>query len=307
MINEKTINEGRQKENIMYAVSLALISYLASATMGVFVKFLPATVSLSVTLFAQYFFGLLVTLFFVAKNPKLYTHTSKPLLHFVRISSGMITFGLFFWSLYYITLVNGMVLRSTTPFFIPLILLVWKKQRVSGGLWAAIVLGFIGVVCIIKPSFHSLNVGTIIALGSGFVMAIAALSIRRLGRTEPPMRVLFYYFLFSSLVFLPFFLYHIKEVDSLYIVGMLLGIGICMYVLQYGLVIAFSYGKTSTLAPIAYSAILFSGLFDWFFWRIIPDFVSFIGIFLIIFGALLIVWQQKKQEKLEQKAQASSQ
>lgn len=295
--NQTAPAAARKPENILYAVFLAVISYLAVSVMGVLVKFLPTNVNLSITLFSQYVVGLILISFFVFRNPGAYLKTKKPWLHLIRISSGVITFALFFISLNYTSLVNSIVLRSTTPFFIPLILLAWKGQRVAKELWFAIVVGFIGVVCIIKPSVSNLNFGSLIALGSGFVMAIAALSVRRLSRTEPPQRTLFYYFLFPTLVLLPFFLDNMSVIQSFSTVALLLGIGFCMFIVQYGLVLAFAYGKTSTLAPIAYTAILFSGLFDWFIWHIVPDAISCLGIALIILAALVILWQQKKQEK----------
>lgn len=291
----------RQAENIVKAVSFAVISYFAVATMGAFAKFLPAHLNLGIVLFSQYIFGFIIFLLIAIRTPSHFI-TKKPHLHIIRIVAGILSFGLFIFSLKNISLVNSIVLRSTTPFFIPLILLCWKRQKIDLFIWSAIILGFIGILLIIKPSFHYFNMGMLYALLSGFFMAIAALGIRRLSRTETSVRVLLYYFGAATIIFLPFFVYHISEINSLKIVLILFAISVCMFVLQYGLMLAFSYHKTSTLAPLAYTAIAFSGLYDWFIWHQIPDVAGFGGIVLVIIAAVLILWQQRKKEKLHEKS-----
>lgn len=292
--------EGRKKENIFYAISFALISYFAVATMGVFVKFLPSDIHLSTSLFIQYFVSFLLVLSIILKQEKGYLKTQKPLLHVIRVLAGIATFGLFFLSLNDISLVNAIVLRSTTPFFIPLILFFWKGQRLSPALWIAIVIGFVGILLIIKPSFHHLNQGMLYGLASGFAMAIAALAVRRMNRTEAPYRSLFYYFLGATVVLTPFFLYDLSSfyaAVTLNVMLLLIGIGVCMFVLQLTLIKAFLYGKPSVLGPIAYTAILYSGFYDWFIWHHFPDYLTLIGIVLIVLTTFIILWNEHNVEK----------
>ncbi len=48
---------------------------------------------------------------------------------------------------------------------------------------------------------------------------------------------------------------------------------------------------------IAYTAILFSGLYDWFIWHLIPDYLSLLGIMLIVVATLIVFLKERKAEK----------
>ena len=217
--------------------------------------------------------------------------------HLGRDIAGILTFAFFFISLSYISLTNAVVLRSTTPFWIPLILLAWRGDRISKGLWTAIFIGFIGIIFIVKPTTGDyFNIGSLYALLSGFLMGIAALTIRRLSATEPASRTLFYYCLIASLTSLPFVSAKWNEL-SLHTWLLLIGIGILMYLLQYTLILAFRYAKASVLAPMSYTAIVFSGMLDWFLWNKIPDRYEWLGVALVVSSGIATIILERKNEQ----------
>lgn len=53
---------------------------------------------------------------------------------------------------------------------------------------------------------------------------------------------------------------------------------------------AYGFGKPATLATFLYLSIVISGIFDWAFFRVVPDFLTLIGSFLVILGGILKVY-----------------
>jgi len=292
-LHEKNMDQIKP-QNLLLASLVALLSYLCVALMGAAVKLMPSTVHTGVMIFFQYVIALILCVPLALKQGLANLKTQKFPAHVLRDLAGVVTFGLFFLSLAYISLTNSIVLRSTTPFWIPLILLVWRRDRVSMVLWISIIIGFIGVVFIVQPGTHGyFNLGSLLALASGFVMGISALTIRRLGKTEPPQRTLFYYFLIATIVSIPFAIYSWSPLN-LHAWILLIIIGILMYVIQYTLIIAFSYAKASKLSPISYSAIVFSGLLDWLVWHQVPNLYGYIGIVLVIAAGMVTIFFEKQ-------------
>lgn len=287
----------RKKDNILIGSLVALISYLCVALMAAAVKLVPHSVSLGTIIFFQYLVTLLLSLPGVFKDGISSLKTEKFKSHLLRDIAGILTFGFFFLSLYYTSILNSIVLRSTTPFWIPLILLGWRGDKIRLSLWAAITVGFIGVILIIQPGTDGyLNIGTIYALISGFIMAISALTIRRMSATEPAQRTMFYYGLIATIVTLPFAFIHWHPMSWQTWI-LLIAIGILMYALQYTLVIAFRYAKASRLAPISYTAIVFSGILDWLIWHKTPNLFEYIGIALVIGAGIVSILIERKYEK----------
>lgn len=287
----------RKPHNIALGSLIYLVSCLAVACMAAAVKLVPYNVNIGTIIFFQYAVALILCLPSLLQQGITNLKTQNFIGHLLRDVSGVLTFGFFFWSLTYISLVNAIVLRSTTPFWIPLILLAWRGDRVSKGLWLSIIVGFIGVILITKPGVDNyFNIGALLALTSGLVMGISALAIRKLSATEPASRTLFYYFLIATVVSLPFAIFHWVALQP-YTWLLLIIIGVLMYGIQYTLILAFRYAKASALSPISYSAIIFSGILDWLLWHKTPDLYGYIGIILIIGAGITTLLFERKKEK----------
>ncbi len=102
-------------------------------------------------------------------------------------------------------LVDAVLLSNSAPLFIPLVTWAWLRQRIQGMVWVSLLIGFAGVVVILRPSLALLkNPAAPIALSAALFSAFALVSVNQLSKSEPARRILFYYFLFSSLAAAPF-------------------------------------------------------------------------------------------------------
>lgn len=85
----------------------------------------------------------------------------------------------------------------------PLVAWVVTRQRVARATWLGAGIGFVGVVLVLQPVGHGFNFGELSALAGALFLAVAMMSVRWLGATEPMIRVLFYYFLLSTVMAVP--------------------------------------------------------------------------------------------------------
>ncbi|MDX1883332.1 EamA family transporter [Mycolicibacterium sp. 120270] len=126
------------------------------------------------------------------------------------------------------------------------------------------------------------------ALGGAFCLAIAFMSVRWLGATEPSSRILFYYFLLSSVLCTPFAIADWRPFGirgSLYLVA----IALTLMVSQVLIVLAYRYASAVKVGPFVYTVIVFTALIDWFLWNHAPTLLVVLGMVLVIGGGVIAI------------------
>jgi drug/metabolite transporter (DMT)-like permease len=284
------------KPPLVFGAIICTIGYFFIAAMGACSKLVSKDVSTMTILFAQNVICLILTIPQIIGKGWLYLKTEKIGLHLIRDFTGVMSFYSLFFALKTLHLVDGILLQNTGPLWIPFVVLIWLKMRTYVHLWWGMILGFIGIILILKPGMGILTLGSLFGITSGIFLGISLVSIRLLATTEPINRILFFYFLFGTLFSLPFVLMngeitHLMNKDLL----LLLGVGVFMFLAQILITYSFKFGKASTFAPIAYSAVVFSGILGWLIWGHIPDTLSLIGLILVMVGGILSIFFEKKR------------
>lgn len=90
-----------------------------------------------------------------------------------------------FWALVHLPLAQAVALSYTTPLFVTILAVVVLGEVVRARRWTAVVIGFIGVLVILRPGVDGLQFGALVAIASSALAASSAISIKFLSRTEP--------------------------------------------------------------------------------------------------------------------------
>lgn len=272
---------------IIYGILGTLFAYLCFSIASILVKTFSKEFPTVEILFFQNFISLIAILPFLVSKDLNYLKTQHFGTHLIRDISGLGSYFLFFLTIKYMNIVDATVLTYTAPFYTAFICHFWIKEKISHNIWWAVVLGFIGICFILKPSLSIFMSAAMIGIIAGIVTALAIVSIGVLNnKKEPILRTLFYFFLVSALVALPFTITswvtpNFKESLAL------LGIGAAIAIGQLVLTIAFTYGKASLLSPICYSIVIFTMILSSIIFKVVPDIYSIIGTALIILGGTL--------------------
>ena len=122
--------------------------------------------------------------------------TKKIGLHVLRAFVGIGALYCSFFAAKHLPIVDVVLLFNTLPFFIPIIVFLWHREKISWKRILAILMGFIGVIFVLRPDFSFINIPGFIGLASGLLGAMALVTVHRLAKTEPIETILFYFFLF---------------------------------------------------------------------------------------------------------------
>jgi drug/metabolite transporter (DMT)-like permease len=265
-----------------------LVSGFLFACMGVLVKLSAVYFSSIELVFYRSIIGFLIICVIVSvRHLPLSTLYWKN--HCWRGLSGLGSVLMFFYCITQLPLATAVTFNYTSPLFLTLLTTMILKDHFQWLLAVAVVLGFAGVVLLLRPSLQEDQwSGGLIGLASGFFAAIAYLNIRHLGNLgEPDWRVVFYFTLISTIltsIWMLFNTFHpITPVNFL----LLLGIGITATLAQLALTRAYHTGKILVVGALAYSTVVFASLWGILIWGELLSLTSWLGIGLIVAGGLL--------------------
>lgn len=281
-------------KHLFKGIGLIFLARLAFSFLALFVRETRDELPVPMILFFQNFISLLVVFPFVAKYRFKSLKPRRPVLMAAWVICALLSFFFMFLASRQITITETILLNNTAPFFVPVIAYFALKRPFNHMLWPGMMIGFIGIGWILSPDLtlkgqdlFALQIGSVCALLSGFFLAAAFISIA-LFRHEKMIPTLTQYYLFSSIVALPFALYY-WNLPSGELIGMLILIGVLTIINQGSLLKAFHYGRASVLAPFSYSAVVYGGLIDWIVYKKVFGLSFMFGLILICLGGILTV------------------
>ena len=126
------------------------------------------------------------------------------------------------------------------------------------------------------------------AFAGALFLAVAMMSVRWLGATEPVTRILFYYFLLSTLMSVPIAVVDWQPIPA-QAWSWLIGLGVAQLLSQMLIVVAYRFASAEKLGPFIYSVIVFTAVIDWVVWHHVPSPATYLGMALVIVGGLIAV------------------
>ena len=162
-------------------------------------------------------------------------------------------------------------------------------ERVGWVGWTAAVLGFAGVLLIVRPGSGLEPFGVACALGAAVFNAAYQLLSRLLATTERTRALLFYTALIGTLAFgavVPWFLG--DRAPSVVEMLLFLMVGSFGTIGHWFLTTAYTHADASLLAPMTYLQLLWAGLFGWLIFDHLPDLVSLLGMAIVAASGVLI-------------------
>jgi drug/metabolite transporter (DMT)-like permease len=101
-----------------------------------------------------------------------------------------------FWAIGHLPLSQAISLSYSTPLFVTIAAVAWLGEQVRWRRWAAVIIGFIGVLVIVRPGSSSFTAGSLVAVAAALLSAVVAIQIKQLSRVDPADTIVFYTYLF---------------------------------------------------------------------------------------------------------------
>jgi len=261
---------------------------LLFAAMGVSVKVAARSVPNEMVVFFRNASGLIALLPWLLRGGMPNLATKHLHLHLLRALSGLAAMYCFFYALGRLHLAEAVLLNYTMPLFIPFVALIWLRERIPGQIIGAIVLGFVGILLILKPGPTLFASAAPIGLVSGMLAAVAMVTIQRLTRTEPTTRIVFYFGLIATAVSAVPLAWRWQTPPPAAWLPLLTS-GVFATGGQLLLTRGYAHAPAAQLGPFIYLAVVFAGLLGWGLWQEVPDALSLTGMVVVcLAGAMAL-------------------
>ncbi len=275
------------RQTPLLGIGLASLSMLFFSILYAFYKECDLYLPNTVVVFFQALFSWAMLLPFLLKAGVKKFYTSKFGWISLRTIFGLIGLYCISSALQTESLGNVVVLNNTAPFFVPFIAWIWLKERILHRLWFGLIVGFVGILIVLRPAISHFNAGLILALLSGLATGLLIVATKRIAH-EDFLKVLFYYFLIIWVILAPF-LFTNWTLPPPKIWLYLILAAISSILAQLSFTAAFRYAPPQEVAPFVYTSVIFSGLIDWIIWEVTPDLFSFIGWVVVCTGGVMVV------------------
>ena len=207
---------------------------------------------------------------------------------------GTIGLVLNFYAISHISLADSSIIQKLSPFIIIILSYIFFKEEMTRFQFFAIILAFVGIILIIKPSGNDIiSMGALAALSGALCAGIAYTCVRYLGTHNISGEfIIFFFSSLSSLMLLPYLIFDYRTM-TFYQLSMLLLAGISATIGQYGVTFAYKFAAAKNISVFDYSQVLFSGIFGYIFFGEFPDFQSLIGYIIVISVGIVLVLRSK--------------
>lgn len=284
---------GRRPENLTLGAVLTVAAFFCVALVSALAKVGGQYTSTGVLLVFQNLICLVFVIPMAWRGGWSSLRTGKIGLHVLRAVTGTACWYALFFAITRIPLANAAVLTYSAPLWMPLVAWVVTRQRVATVTWIGAGIGFAGVILVLRPHGHGFSLGELSALAGAVFLAVAMMSVRWLGATEPITRVLCYYFLLSTVLSLPIAFVDWRPIPARAWV-VLIALGLAQLASQILIVVAYRYASAEKVGPFIYSVIVFTAFIDWIVWDRAPTLLTYLGMALVITGGLVAVRARRR-------------
>lgn len=220
--------------------------------------------------------------------------TRRPWMHASRTAVGTTGMILNFITISLLPLAETQALWFATPLFATILSAMILREAVGLHRWSAVALGFVGVMLVVQPqSGHLPIVGAVTGLTSALLTAFVTILLRQLGRTEPALTTVFWFFTMSSIP-LAFVMPWFVQGHPPVVWGLLIAMGVVGGLGQVALTMSLQYAPVATLAPVDYVSLIWSTMFGVWLFAEVPTSWTWVGAPMIIASGLYIVWREHR-------------
>ncbi|MCY1481001.1 Riboflavin transporter [compost metagenome] len=258
-------------------------------------KYLSAFYPIVMVVWVRYLVHtLLMAGFLLPREGMRVLRTRRPLLQVVRALSLVGVSLLFTTGLRYIPLAEATSVIFLAPLLVTALSVPLLKERVSRGQWGAVLVGFAGVLLIVRPGSALFTPAILYPLAAAVCFAFYQLLTRILARSDSSGTSNFITGLTNTLIMsalVPFF-WHLP--DTLGHSLLMLALGACGMGGHMLLTQAFRHASPPLLAPFGYGQIVFAGLLGLLLFNHAPDQIGLLGIAIIVGSGLFMAYAQKR-------------
>lgn len=214
-------------------------------------------------------------------------------LHIGRTLFGWGGVTLMFAAVAFIPLSDATAISFLNPVFGMLLAIPLLGERVGPLRWLAAFTALLGALILLRPGPESFQLAGLLALGAAIIMGMELIFIKKLANREPAFQILLVNnalgLCIATLAVLPVW---VMPTSAQW--GALVALGLLMATAQACFVNAMARADASFVTPFSYVTLIFATLYDLMIFDVWPDWISMTGALIILSGASLLAWRERK-------------
>ena len=282
--------------NNKLAISLIIISVFFGTVMLSFLKIAQEDVNVYVAGFFRFFLGLVIILPYIIKKKDAVLKTTHLKQHFLRAILGLPAMLLYFSALVLLPIEKLTAISFVVPLIVTILAVFFLAEKIYIYRTLALLLGFSGMLVIIRPGFVDISIGVYMVLFSALLWSINIIITKKISKDDSAITILAYQSIFMSLLSF-FIVLFFWEMPSLKTFIYLILAAMCGTVLHLTLNHAFKLVDVSMTQPYSFLNLVFASIIGYFVFDEIPDLYTWIGALIIFTGVLIISYREMKLDK----------
>lgn len=268
-------------------IPLIVLSVFFSAAMSALLKLAQLDTNVFTAAFFRFLFGVLILTPIFLKTKLNVFKTTHLKIHILRVIINYPSMLLFFYAINFVSIEKANSLTFIVPFIATILAVIFLGEKIYLYRTFALVLGFIGMLVIVRPGMIEVSSGVYMILVSSFLWAVMIIITKKLSKDDSPLTILSYQYIFMLFLSFIFALFN-WETPSVKTLIYLFMAGFSGTIFHLTLYQAYKMVDVSLVQPYSFLVLVFASILGYFIFDEVPDLYTWIGAGIIFIGILII-------------------
>ena len=264
--------------------------------MGTFIKLAQEELNVFTTGFLRFFFGLLIITPYILKTKFRVFNTKNLQIHILRSALNLPAMLIGFAALAILPLEKMTAIHFIVPIIVTILAVIFLKEKIYLYRSIALVMGFLGMLIILRPGIIDINIGIYMAIISSLIWSVVIILTKKVSKDDSAITILSHQYVYMTLFSLPLVIYFWDQ-PSLKTIIFILCAAISGTILHIALNHAYKLVDVTMTQPYSFLGLIASSVIGYFVFNDKPDFYTWLGASVIFCGVLLISYRELQLNK----------
>ena len=282
--------------NNQFAIFLIIVSIIFGTLMGTFIKLAQEELNVFTTGFLRFFFGFLIITPYILKTKFEVFSTKNLKIHILRSALNLPAMLLSFAALAMLPLEKMTAIHFIVPIIVTILAVIFLKEKIYLYRSIALVMGFLGMLIILRPGIIDISIGIYMALISSLIWSVVIILTKKVSKDDSAITILSHQYVYMSLFSFPLVIYFWDQ-PSLKTIIFILCAAMSGTILHIALNHAYKLVDVTMTQPYSFLGLVVSSIIGYFVFSDKPDFYTWLGASVIFCGVLLISYRELQLNK----------
>ena len=282
--------------NNQFAIFLIIISIIFGTLMGTFIKLAQEELNVITTGFLRFLFGFLIITPYILKTKFEVFSTKNLKIHILRSALNLPAMLLGFAALAMLPLEKMTAIHFIVPIIVTILAVIFLKEKIYLYRSIALVMGFLGMLIILRPGIIDISIGIYMALISSLIWSVVIILTKKVSKDDSAITILSHQYVYMVLFSFPLVIFFWDQ-PSLKTIIFILCAAISGTILHIALNHAYKLVDVTMTQPYSFLGLVASSIIGYFVFSDKPDFYTWLGASVIFCGVLLISYRELQLNK----------